>query len=338
METKLFLLNHFQVLQAALEGIGGSASLDMKTFMLSVSRGDVQYNFHPQFLAFKEGKKIYTPRLSPEAKVFIGWLPYFNKRWEISNEKLKFKEHCSKNGILFPEYSLSGSTAMKNVLIKSNVSSFGNGIHGPFSSSANCKLSPGEFFESFVSGKILKIWYWNAKVACVESQDMPDIVGDGRRTLREMLIARLERFGREADMEEASEFLSFSGKNLNSVIPDGQRCVVDFRYGSRYYLPRSIDTYGDTDEEIQPYMAQLVEAGPKLWSGIPDEVRHDTLSTVDAILDAKGKVWFLEMNSNPFVHPMAYPHILDTLFPVKVDAIPNENNQSHVELVQAVVH
>ena len=124
METKTFLINHFKVIHAALEAIGGSANLDIKTFKLRVSCGEIHYNFHPQFLAFQDGKKVYTPTFSPQVKVFIGWLPYFNKRWNLSNEKLRFKAFCLKEGIPTPEHSLDGAKPMQNVLVKSNISSF----------------------------------------------------------------------------------------------------------------------------------------------------------------------------------------------------------------------
>ncbi|MDB5822416.1 MAG: hypothetical protein JWR21_1120 [Herminiimonas sp.] len=65
--------------------------------------------------------------------------------------------------------------------------------------------------------------------------------------------------------------------------------------------------------ELEP---QLTAIGTALWEGIPAGARQDTLFTVDAILDADNRLWVLEMNSNPFVHPLVYPLVIDSMFPV----------------------
>jgi hypothetical protein len=59
---------------------------------------------------------------------------------------------------------------------------------------------------------------------------------------------------------------------------------------------------------------QLEEAGRILWKEIPDPMRQDTVYTVDAILDSRDCLWFLEMNSNPQVHPDVYLPMLRNLF------------------------
>jgi hypothetical protein len=50
--------------------------------------------------------------------------------------------------------------------------------------------------------------------------------------------------------------------------------------------------------------------GLRLVEAIPPESRPQTLFTVDAVLDREQKLWVLEMNSNPTVHPLAYPAIV----------------------------
>jgi D-alanine-D-alanine ligase-like ATP-grasp enzyme len=45
---------------------------------------------------------------------------------------------------------------------------------------------------------------------------------------------------------------------------------------------------------------------------------------VDAIVDGEERIWTLEMNSNPAIHPYAYPVMLDSLFAARKEAIPGE--------------
>jgi hypothetical protein len=49
------------------------------------------------------------------------------------------------------------------------------------------------------------------------------------------------------------------------------------------------------------------------WRGIPEGVRQNTLFTVDGILDRTGVARFVEINSNPAVHPDAYLPMLEGL-------------------------
>jgi hypothetical protein len=338
METKLFLINHFKVFHSAVDAVGALANLDLKNFSLSVSREGLHYNFFPQFLVFKDGKKTYTPRFSPDVNVFIGWLPYFNKRWDLSNEKLKFKAYCEQNGIPTPEYTVDRSKVLRKILIKGNISSFGCGIRGPFPSSDGYNLGEGEFFESFIPGKILKIWYWNGKAVCVESQNMPAIIGDGISTLRQMLEMRLDKLGRKSDMDEILEFLTFQGETLDSIIPENKRFEIDFRYGSVFGVPRFVDTWGEGDEGLRLMQEELDLAGLKFWEGIPEAIRENTLFTIDAVKDNTGKLWFLEMNSNPFTHPLAYPYILDTLFLESSCARPHTENEAAGAFEQTILH
>ena len=59
-------------------------------------------------------------------------------------------------------------------------------------------------------------------------------------------------------------------------------------------------------------------------------MRVDTLITLDAVVDANDKVWFLEINSNPAVHPDAYPALLKGAFE-RAARIAIERNQSIVK-------
>jgi hypothetical protein len=61
-----------------------------------------------------------------------------------------------------------------------------------------------------------------------------------------------------------------------------------------------------------------------LWRSIPEPLRPASLYTVDAIADAEERIWLLEMNCNPAVHPDAYPVMFEGLFGAPLDAAGRE--------------
>ena len=42
--------------------------------------------------------------------------------------------------------------------------------------------------------------------------------------------------------------------------------------------------------------------------------RRNSVFTLDAVIDADDRVWLLEMNSHPMIHPNVYPPMLDSVF------------------------
>ncbi|WZB76155.1 hypothetical protein WJ972_09910 [Achromobacter insuavis] len=43
-------------------------------------------------------------------------------------------------------------------------------------------------------------------------------------------------------------------------------------------------------------------------------MRRNSVFTLDAVIDADDRVWLLEMNSHPMIHPNVYPPMLDSVF------------------------
>jgi hypothetical protein len=63
-----------------------------------------------------------------------------------------------------------------------------------------------------------------------------------------------------------------------------------------------------------PLAEQLLHAGRAMHQVVPEPIRQHYPMTMDAVVDATGKVHFLEANCNPLLHPAFYPPMLDAIF------------------------
>ena len=316
------VLGHFRLLHRALDQAGKEAILSFANFSVLIRGHGQDHILYPQFLAVSEGRRHYVQTFSNQSRKFIGWLPYYNKRWELASDKLKFKRYAQEHGLATPEFSLDPAREMENVLIKRGQSSFGSQIQGPFRSNAGLTLdvTEGEYFERFISGKILKIWYWDNLPACMEIDVMPFVLGDGVSTVKELLLRRLVEQGRLAAMDAPFDFskteqvLAYDGKHLDSVLARHDKQRVEIRYGSDLRLPCDRKVVNLQKRMPEDLKESLLRIGEVAWQGIPAAIRNGTVFTIDAILDAERQIWVLEMNSNPFVHPLVYELMAQTLF------------------------
>jgi len=311
------ILYHSKAIQRNLERFDATATIDLNRFALHLWGRNRYYQFTAQFLRKENGKNKYTIHLPEDPRGFVGWLPYFNKRWDIATDKLPFKEYCLANGLACPAFSASKTDTLPGFLIKRRRSSFGVGIRGPFrkfdSSNAAHLLREGEYYDQFISGKVGKAWYWNDKLVCCEMRRMSEIAGDGVHTIRHFIEAHLGKYGFTPEWEDFVDTLEFHGSSLDHVPGDGQCVVADFRFGSMLMSPDWKNHNVVRELRESELGNQLLKAGPVFWRGIPEEIRQSTLYTVDFVVDEEHRAWFLEMNCNPQVHPDIYPDILEDL-------------------------
>jgi hypothetical protein len=324
------LLEHFKHLQKALDRAGCEAILSVANFSLLIRRGAEDRVLYPQFLAVSAGVKQYTQTFGMNARQFIGWLPYYNKRWEIATSKLSFKAYAKAHDIRTPDYSADPDADLRDVIVKRSISSFGAWIRGPFKSSSatTLNLDSGEYYERLIRGKIIKAWFWNGIPVCLEQDTMPTLIGDGTSTIAALARKRLRGQKRRLSdparqtalekmvIDKVGQMATYQGHQLDTVMPTRQPLLADFRYASELALPSYRQIVNLRSRLPSEFGPQLAAVGKALWEGIPVDARQDTLFTVDAILDADNRVWSLEMNSNPFVHPLAYPHIVAAMFPL----------------------
>jgi hypothetical protein len=294
--------------------------MNIRSFQLRVSGRNRYYDLIPQFAYRKEGRYQYSPTMPAvlDGIGFIGWLPYFNKRWAAAVDKLAFKELCSEDGLRTPRYSIRAAQRFNNCIIKQRHSSFGYDIRGPFknldSAGPNYLTGDNEYCEEFIPGKIAKAWYWDDKFVCLELLPMPIVIGDGARSLSQLIEGAAVPPNAPPERGEVEALARYQDVSLDEVIPAGKTVLADFRYGSPLF-PQTMENKNVIAELAGTGIGrQFVEAGPALWRAIPENQRGATLYSVDAIVDDEDRVWFLEMNCNPMVHPDAYVPMFEGLF------------------------
>ncbi|RAN48417.1 hypothetical protein RB25_11540 [Herbaspirillum rubrisubalbicans] len=286
-------------------------------------KDDAHWVLHPQFLANIDGVKQYTPTLVDEVTHFAGWLPYRNKRWPLASNKLAFKKFVQDAGLRTPEYARDNDAELDSVIVKRAASSFGNKILGPFRSSREHPLDTQqeEYYERFIQGQLLKIWFWNAQPVCAELDDMPSIEGDGASSIKD-LMARRARAGQRRTESQITRMLqlrepifNYYGVNQDTVLPRKVSQIIEFRYGSALMQMHERTVIDMSAGNLPFWTADLAEIGRIIHAGIPEALRDNTVFTLDAILDEEQGIWLLEINSNPAIQPLLYPAMIKNLIP-----------------------
>jgi hypothetical protein len=309
------LLGHIKGMQACMAALGGEALIDVKDMTVQVRLNGEERCLLPQFTHVTDGRIRYTPSLLSSVTGFVGWRPYLAKSWPLSSDKLLFKAHVTGAGLLTPRLWREAAPDVARFIVKKSRSSFGEGIRGPFErldpANPAHRLEEGEFYEAFIAGRIAKAWYWNGELVCLELRPPPSVVGDGRATVLELALRRSRR---DVDQQALRRIVASQGRRLEDVLESGKRLVMDFKYGSPYEIPTFDNENVLAKLRNTPVGQQLDEAGKVLYQAIPEDVRTDILFTIDASVDAQSKVWLLEMNSNPMVHPDVYPAMVKSVF------------------------
>jgi hypothetical protein len=322
------LLHHARAIRECTRRLGLEAHLDLANFRLALRGHGRYYDLFPQFSVFDDQRGLqYRPTPDGPGNVrFIGWLPYFNKYWAIARDKLPFKEFCTARGLRTPAYWTRRDDAVRDVIVKNSRSSFGAGMRGPFrlvgDGDAATGLFAGEYYEQFVIGTIAKAWYWDERPVCLETCAMPSVTGDGRRSTYELAVAGAPRSRVPLKRSDIETLARYQGVHEDEILPAGRTVITDFRYTSPL-LAR-----GTANQNVLPRYAgseierQLREAGTVLWQAVPEELRKGTVWTLDAIIEEdEARVWLLEMNCNPTLHPDTYPAMVDALFGPDADQV-----------------
>lgn len=292
-------------------------SLDFKTAHLHVKGRGKVVQFYPQFIMPHNGSLMFTPTIQRESRMFLGWRPYFNRIWPIAVDKLAFKAFCREHSLLTPKLFARLQDVDTDVVLKRARASFGLGVSPPRIGNEIVRvagaLAEGEYYEEFKRGTLAKIFYVNEKPVAVESMEMPSVVGDGRSTLRDLILALLPRRG-EPDWGMCSGIAHYQGLTLDSIVEDGRRVLAEIKYLSMLHAPtlhnvNSIDALRGTAT-----LAQLERAGQVFIQGVPEFYRELITYTVDAVVDSSGQAWFLEMNCNSVAHPDSYASMFARIF------------------------
>jgi hypothetical protein len=328
--SKNSFLDHMRWFRAACRSAGAEAIVSLETWQAFVRRGEQHLAFFPQFQAWVQGRIQYQQGLTDDASMFAGWLPYRLKRWDIAVDKLAFKRYARAVGLQVPRHWLAAAEvpAGTPVVAKSPRSSFGIQVDGPYREAVERPLdaAQGEYYEEYLEGRLLKIWFWDGEPVCAELDRLPVFKGNGATSLRRAMLRRVERHRllkaaqREELVARCEPLLRFHGRSLSDVLPAGETQVIDFRYGSQLMLGTERTVVDLGGGEPPAWLPAVQNAGRLLHAAIPAEIRAGTMFTVDAILAGEDRVYLLEANCNPTVHPMVYPVMVRHLLPAAASA------------------
>lgn len=320
--------NHFAAIQKWATETGGEATLNMRDFTMEVRHRGRYYRMYPMFQGNVHGRLVHLPQLTPDVRGFGGWRPYQTLTHAHSSDKHLFKAFLQQCGLRSPAaWEFSGDLPKEDYVLKARTGSFGRGLFGPYHAGTPPTVTAEErapygdmFAEQFVHGRMLKIWYWGARPFFAHMQDYPTIAGDGRSSIRELLKHRV----REAHLDWTSldqkplivDCLAYQGLSLDEVLDAGQSAWIDYRYGQQYEV-----TWGSTpasDNQLEPLMNltghQTRQLGDALARLLQQTVRLPVIITVDGLLDAEGRIWWLEMNTNSLLPPEGYGAMFADLF------------------------
>lgn len=332
---------HYYYLKCAADRFRIPATVDMTTSIVKLSYPNTNAAdaLFPMFSKFNSDKqRIYNGIFETATDRFAGWKP-MPVDVKGLNDKLELKQRLSMLNCLVPDYRESNNKPLTNVIVKQRISAFSQHIKGPFQSSQDYTLDTGqgEYFEQFVPGNIVKIWYVNNKPSCIDVAKMPTVEGDDSRRLRELLtglINERENVGPEQERlktvllsddptgfdhaykkallykADIQQLLAFQGYDLNSVLASNQTALAEFRYIHSFPRDNAVHWLGRCEQDFSALEAQLNHIGQSVYTLLLEESCPLLIYTVDAILDRKSQLWVLEANANPMMHPFAYEDLL----------------------------
>ena len=311
MRFKTNLLEHVKAVRAWAGRRGARACIDAADLSLSIELGSQRHCLHAQFVGKRDGKTLcYFDAPDRFAVGFVGWLPYRPQAWDISLSKLAFKAAARHVQISTPACWTDPADIDAPFLVKRARGAFGYGMRGPFRAidAAQLSLAEGEYCEAFKWGQIARAWYWGERLAVLEMFPMPALTADGVSTCEALL--------RHASAEVPADFadiVRLQGFEPGDVPRAGARLVCDYRYVSPFN-PTLYANHNLLPRLANQALAQrFAEAGTRLWPRIPGPPGRQIGFVLDAIVDAQGHPWFLEVNSNPQLHPDLYASMLDGL-------------------------
>ena len=329
-------LNHFKAIQSWMEAGDAQISLNVRNFELEVRWRHRFYTLYPRFLNQTPQSMAHGLTLTQDSVGFIGWLPYRPLSWELAADNLVFKRFLREVSERTPSDWTDLGQVNADFVLKRSKGSFGYELAGPFSAneagSRDASMeSPNargtQYAEQFIAGDNLKIWFWGAKPFYAQRHPYPEVQGDGRRSVKELITERLLRVGQSLAQDSPDgltmqSVIRYQGLRMDGVPELGRRIWLDYRYGRTYER----DPVRSTTDNVWPAMdksldEQCKRIGRKLAAQLQQEFPAPVLYSLDGVVDALGQVWWLEMNSNPILPPDGYPSMFETLFGASPDAV-----------------
>lgn len=305
-------LQHALAVSTWMQANEAQGGIDPRTMGMELALGGKAVRFYPQFVIERRGQSSFVPQLQPGVSGFVGWLPAPGKGLKPAQDKLVFKKLARSHGLRTPLSGGPGTRPACDYLVKKVSSTLGRDLHGPYPAARPAEVPAGHFWEQFVRGRVVKAWYWNGELAVVAVVQMPCVMGDGQRTLAELALQALGPVAAARPLP--ADWLALQGVALASVPLAGQQVQLEYRYISPFNPSNHQDCNVRAAIRGSAVERELQRAGHACLQSLARESRADTAFSIDAILDAQDRLWLLEANSNPLLHPAFYAPMLDALF------------------------
>jgi hypothetical protein len=322
-------VTHFRALQAWASRNNAALDLDVSTFQLEVRCRHRYYSLHPQFVGGMQQRIVNTPVITPETSGFIGWLPYRPLSYDVSTDKLLFKDMIAENGLRTPaRWPLSDSQALpdQDFILKRSSGSFGYDISGPFKAgmtpanrAQGADAGRGTLFaEQFIPGRALKLWCWGHKPFFAHLRQPATVTGDGRSRVQDLIEARLAKVGvalsQYPEVQAMKNFLAYQGLTFDSILQEGAACSLDFRYGREHVTRNALASDNDFPTLPETVQRSIEAASAAMARFLKNLFPLPVLYSMDAVVDEAGECWWLEVNSNPVLPPDGYEVMFADLF------------------------
>lgn len=287
--------------------------LDPFSWKLEIRQGPRTGVFQPRFVSKQSGVLAYSD--APGAQnTFVGWVEPMTTRIPLARDKVAFKQAALALNLRVPAAWNHGEPVCSHVLVKHRTGSFGRNISGPWDVKHGAPDLPDaqSYFEQFIPGLPLKAWVFEGRMVALERVEQPFLLGDGQRSLRELAKPR-GSMDQALPLEQAQDYLRWQGWSLDSVLPLGRKAWLSYLYRSPFH------TYSGTDPDCLALLStgvreQLDTGASRLWQSLPAADQPRRLFTLDAVMDQDDRIWFLEVNSHPMIHPNIYAELFDAVF------------------------
>jgi hypothetical protein len=318
--NKNSLLDHLRWIRDAVYGRRGDFLLVGNSLRLAVRRLGMQWLMEPRFLDDRGRVIEGVPEVREFLTGFAGWLPYSQREWDLAADRRRFHSFLREHSLPFPELKADGVDAGEHVLVRRAEASDDDAVLGPFRTSADHPLAEGQYYEPFLPGTRVRLWYWNGAALCGEIQQMPTVVGDGATSLRDLVFARatlshpLSEEQQGALLARLSPLLSLQGHVLASALPRGVAIAIDHRMDSPLALPSDRQTFLVEGGDAPEWLDTARRAGEVLRTAAPEKYRDDLLFAIEGVIGSQDQFWILDLDVNPVVQPVLYPAIIATMF------------------------
>jgi hypothetical protein len=320
LPSKTSFIDHVRWLRWAAGAHDAQVLIELESMRAFVRKDDRHWVLQPRFSTEVDGIPQFFTHFATEADHVAGWAPAQAPTWPCAKDKLTFKRAAMQSGLPVPAYTVDEQSGMADVLVKRAVDMHGQHVHGPYRSSAErpLRIELGEYFERFVPGHALKIWYLDSQPVALEQDAPPTVVGDGRSSFQALIHERVRARPRitpkrlERILERCATVLRYDGLALDDIPEKDHVQRVEFRHGCEVMELSDRQTV-DLQDNSDPQWQVLRDAGPKLAQLLPQGMKAATMFTVDAVLAADGGIWMLQMTSQPVVHPLMYDPLIRRL-------------------------